>query len=108
MFKQLIATASVIVCLTGPQVQAAPFEKLGLECEQGVPGACERLVELTDGQCAGPVGSGCMFSLEVLSKGEWDCMTDAECELLDEVLTDQGWDWEAAPHMEAEIVSQVG
>lgn len=99
MFKSLLATASVIVCLTGPQVIGAEGEALGRACEQGNAQACKQLVKLTGGQCAGPEGSGCQFSLELVSQqdNDWECMTDSEC-----------MDWESAPHLQAEMAQEVG
>ncbi len=36
-------------------------EELGYHCERGLREACDELVEITEGQCAGPVNSGCKY-----------------------------------------------
>ena len=65
--------------MPGPSVE----ELLGARCEQGDRGACQELVVATKGQCSGPDGSGCQFSLAVMSVPE--CVTDSECEGLVDV-----------------------
>jgi hypothetical protein len=40
------------------------MERLASRCEAGLAPACEHLVLVTNGRCAGPVGSGCRYTLE--------------------------------------------
>lgn len=40
------------------------MERLGARCDAGIVKACEHLVFVTGGQCAGPAWSGCRYGLE--------------------------------------------
>lgn len=42
-------------------------ELLGSLCEGGLQGACRALVQETNGQCAGPAGSGCRYDSRSLA-----------------------------------------
>ena len=39
-------------------------ERLAERCEAGISPACKHLAFVTNGQCAGPDGSGCRYTLE--------------------------------------------
>jgi hypothetical protein len=45
-------------------------EKLGALCENNNRQACALLVTLTQGQCAGPQGSGCAYDLTIVNPTE--------------------------------------
>jgi len=49
-----------------PIISEARAEKLGAYCEAGVPEACEILAAESNGQCAGPSGSGCLYNSSVM------------------------------------------
>lgn len=40
----------------------ARAERLGEQCEDGSFAACRQLAEVTNGNCAGPAGSGCNYN----------------------------------------------
>ena len=41
------------------------MERLAERCEAGISPACKHLAFVTNGQCAGPAGSGCRYTLEI-------------------------------------------
>jgi hypothetical protein len=45
---------------------ARQVEVHAFKCEAGDSAACRRLVLVTRGQCAGPEGSGCHYTLEII------------------------------------------
>lgn len=65
MKKLLLAALSVGFALpaaaTPVSLDTAWTEELGYHCERGLQEACNELVEITEGQCAGPVNSGCKY-----------------------------------------------
>lgn len=65
----LAATGVVATGIAGSRISQASLDKqmerLGSRCDEGNVLACERLALVTDGQCAGPAGSGCRYTLEV-------------------------------------------
>jgi hypothetical protein len=65
MFRSLIAAgligfASPAIATPEP-ADTARAEMLGAWCEDGLQTACRQLVIETNGNCAGPVGSGCRY-----------------------------------------------
>lgn len=65
MIKLFTAFATLAVALP---VSATPLstEVLGARCEAGSVAHCEELATVTNGQCAGPQGSGCRYTLEIV------------------------------------------
>jgi hypothetical protein len=64
--KLSIALAALLLAAPGAQATPEPYdtarnELLGSLCEEGLQGACRTLVQETNGECAGPVGSGCLY-----------------------------------------------
>jgi len=41
-------------------------EAIGAQCDEGDQSACRKLALVTGGQCAGPAGSGCRYTLEIV------------------------------------------
>ena len=64
-----LAIAGIFAATLGDQVSRASIamqvDHLGEQCDAGIVAACERLVLVTGGQCAGPQGSGCRYELGV-------------------------------------------
>lgn len=65
MKKLLLAVLSVGFALpaaaTPVSFDTAWTEELGYHCERGLSEACLELVKITNGNCAGPVNSGCKY-----------------------------------------------
>jgi hypothetical protein len=58
--------AALLLAAPGAQATPEPYdtprnELLGSLCEEGLQGACRELVRETNGECAGPAGSGCLY-----------------------------------------------
>jgi len=75
MKTKLFAALSALALATPVGATPANFdnaltEQLGQKCELGSVQSCRRLVELTGGNCAGPVNSGCRFGLEIVEPNE--------------------------------------
>jgi hypothetical protein len=65
--KLSIALAALLALGAPASATPEPYdtarnELLGSLCEEGLQGACRTLVQETNGECAGPVGSGCRYS----------------------------------------------
>ena len=71
-------------------------ELLGVSCEAGKLSACDRLVRLTNGQCAGPAWSQCRYNSATLRLVEPGLMTPvpgfgwSRVETVDACLQDAG------------------
>jgi hypothetical protein len=65
MFRSLIVaslfTIGAPALATPHAADTARAEMLGAWCEDGLQVACRALVTETNGNCAGPVGSGCRY-----------------------------------------------
>ena len=65
----LAAAGMFATGVAGSQISRASIdlqmERLAERCEAGISPACKHLVLVTNGQCAGPVGSGCRHTLEI-------------------------------------------
>lgn len=64
--KQIFAALSVLALAlpagaTPVNHDNAYTEQLGEQCEVGSLAACRQLATVTNGQCAGPAGSGCHY-----------------------------------------------
>jgi hypothetical protein len=65
--KLSIALAALLALGAPASATPEPYdtarnELLGSLCEEGLSTACRTLVQETNGECAGPVGSGCRYS----------------------------------------------
>lgn len=62
----LFAGSTVLVgALLTHSVDTARGETLGRYCQAGLASACQELVRTTNGYCAGPQGSGCLYDSSV-------------------------------------------
>lgn len=59
-----LTLAALPVSATPTSYDTPEAEHLGELCELGNYAACDRLVELTQGRCAGPAWSQCRYNLE--------------------------------------------
>jgi hypothetical protein len=65
--KLSIALAALLALGAPASATPEPYdtprnELLGSLCEEGLSTACRTLVQETNGECAGPVGSGCRYN----------------------------------------------
>jgi hypothetical protein len=64
--------AALLLAAPGAQATPEPYdtarnELLGSLCEEGLSTACRELVRETNGECAGPAGSGCLYDSRALA-----------------------------------------
>lgn len=65
---QVISAVAAMALNTGSAVATPDYaylEALGAQCESGIARSCRELVNRTQGQCAGPQGSGCRYDSAV-------------------------------------------
>lgn len=64
-----VISAVAAMAFSGSTAVATPdyayLEALGAQCESGIARSCRELVNRTQGQCAGPQGSGCRYDSTV-------------------------------------------
>ena len=64
--------AALLLAVPAAQATPEPYdtarnELLGSLCEEGLSTACRTLVQETNGECAGPAGSGCLYDSRALA-----------------------------------------
>jgi hypothetical protein len=74
-FLVAFALAALPASATPTSYDTPEAEYLGELCELGNYGACDRLVELTAGRCAGPAWSSCKYSSSSLRAVDNGLMT---------------------------------
>ena len=71
LFAAILVLGSILPAAATPSPYDTPRnEQLGAQCEGGHQESCRALVTETAGNCAGPTGSGCRYSLEVVNPPE--------------------------------------
>ncbi len=71
--KLSIALAALLALGAPASATPEPYdtarnELLGSLCEEGLQGSCRTLVQETNGECAGPTGSGCLYDSRALAQ----------------------------------------
>jgi uncharacterized membrane protein len=111
LFALAVAFPATLPASATPQSFDQPkYEILGHKCEAGNQNACRQLALETDGNCAGPKGSGCDYDSSVylsvdnglmvevpffgLSRVETVsfCLQDAGVERYQDLITDEHYD----------------
>lgn len=64
---KLLSALSVLTLALPVSATPLPVELLGERCEAGSLESCQELAAATEGQCAGPQGSGCRYSLQIVN-----------------------------------------